>query len=63
MEKVELCSKDAGLKERRLRAFEAEEETAWESMKDRTGIVAELGSAELQYRRIKTSRLIFCAVR
>jgi hypothetical protein len=63
MEKVVPCSKDAGPKERWLWAFEADEETACESMKERTGIVAEFGSAELQYRRIKTSRLIFCPVR
>ena len=34
-----------------------------ESMKERMGIVAEEGSVELQYRRSRTSRLIFCAVR
>jgi hypothetical protein len=63
MENVVLCSKDAGPKERWLRALEAEEETACESIKERTGMVAEFDSAELQYRRIKTSKLIFCAVR
>jgi hypothetical protein len=32
-------------------------------MKERMGIVEDDGSVELQYRRTKTRRLIFCAVR
>lgn len=34
-----------------------------ERMKESMGIVDEDGSVELQYRRSRTSRLIFCAVR
>jgi hypothetical protein len=41
-------SEDADPNKRRLRALEALEETEWDSMKDRIGIVAEDGRAELQ---------------
>lgn len=34
-----------------------------ERMKESMGIVAEDGNVELQYKRSRTSRLIFCAVR
>jgi hypothetical protein len=39
------------------------EGTVVERMKERMGIVAVEGSVELQYRRSRTSKLIFCAVR
>jgi hypothetical protein len=49
--------------ERVGRALEEVEGIVVDKMKERTGIVAEEGSVELQYSRTRTRRLIFCAVR
>jgi hypothetical protein len=48
IEKVVSWSEDADPNKRRLRALEALEETEWDNMKDRIGIVADEGRAELQ---------------
>jgi hypothetical protein len=48
MENVVSCSEDVDPNEHRPRALEVVEETVWERMKERMGIVEEDGRAELQ---------------
>ena len=45
------------------RALDGAEGMLFDKMKERIGIVAEEGKEELQYKRVRTRRLIFCAVR
>ena len=45
------------------RALDGAEGRLFDKMKERMGIVAEEGRGEMQYRRVNTRRLIFCAVR
>ena len=61
MEKEVSCRLE--VEDRCGRALDGVEGRLDDKMKERMGIVAEEGRVELQYSRVRTRRLIFCAVR